>query len=37
MGDKKGKKEKAKQHRQTDAKHAQDAKMKQDKQKPRTP
>lgn len=37
MGDKKGKKDKAKEQRQTDAKHAQTAKRKQDKQKPRTP
>ncbi len=37
MGDKKGKKDKAKEHRQMDAKHTQAAKQKQDKQKPRTP
>jgi len=37
MGDKKGKKEKAKQHRQNDAKHMQSEKEKQSKQKPRTP
>jgi len=37
MGDKKGKKDKAKEHRQTDAKHTQAAKQKQNKQQPRTP
>jgi len=37
MGDKKGKKDKAKGQRQANAKHAQSAKRKQDKQKPQTP
>ena len=37
MGDKKGKKDKAKGNRQKDAKHAQAEKKKQDKQQPRTP
>ena len=37
MGDKKGKKDKAKAQRQTGAKDAAAAKRKQDKQKPRTP
>jgi len=37
MGDKKGKKDKAKGQRQSDAKHAQAAKQKKDKQTPRTP
>ena len=35
MGDKKGKKDKSKQHRQLDAKHDLAAKLKHDKQKPR--
>jgi hypothetical protein len=37
MGDKKGKKDKAKGKRQADAKQAQAAKHKQDRQKPRSP
>ena len=37
MGDKKGKKDKAKEHRQKDAKHAQSTQQKLNKQKPRTP
>ena len=37
MGDKKGKKDKAKAQRQTGAKAVDAAKRKQDKQKPRTP
>ena len=37
MGDKKGKKDKAKGQRQHDAKEVKTAKQKQDRQKPRTP
>ncbi len=37
MGDKKGKKDKAKGQRQHDANQVRDSKKKQDKQKPRTP
>ena len=37
MGDKKGKKDKAKGQRQKDAKDAKDAKKKRDKQQPRVP